>query len=220
MGTRLGRCPFSRPKGSAQPSPPTRPSSKVLPMNPARTASTAATADLSEHVAQSVDELADMHVAHYRSASRLQRSIDRLTAMVATPPALLTLTIGMALWIVVTFASSRRGIDQPSFGWLELAATCAALLVAVLILVTQRREDQLAERRGQLTLELAILADKKSAKIIALLEELRHDHPEVSDRLDRVSAEMAKPVDVPTVLAAIDERAGGAAMPVEQLDSG
>jgi uncharacterized membrane protein len=94
------------------------------------------------------------------------------------------------------------------------------MLVAVLILVTQRREDQLAERRGQLTLELAILADKKNAKIIALLEELRHDHPEVSNRHDPVSQEMATPVDVPTVLAALDERASPTAAPAEEPDSG
>jgi len=182
-------------------------------------ASSAATADLSEHVAQSVDELAEFHLTHYRTASWLQRSIDRLTALVATPAALVTLTIGVALWISVTVLVSRRGIDQPSFGWLELFASCAALLVAGVILVTQRREDQLAERRGQLTLELAILADKKSAKIIALLEELRRDHPQVSDRLDPVSAEMATPTDVPTVLAAIDERSG-ITTPAEQPDSG
>ena len=132
----------------------------------------------------------------------------------------MTVSIGMALWTGATLLVSRRGIDQPSFAWLELAASCAALLVAVLILVTQRREDQLAERRGQLTLELAILADKKSAKIIALLEELRRDHPQVSNRLDPVSAEMATPTDVPSILAAIDERAGAATAPGDQPDSG
>lgn len=168
---------------------------------------------------QSVDELAEIHIAHHRSKSWLQRSIDRITALVATPAALVTLTLGMALWIGVGAGVSRRGIEQPAFGWLELAATCGALLVALLILVTQRHEDQLAERRGRLTLELAILADKKSAKIIALLEELRRDHPQVSNRLDPVSAEMATPTDVPSVLAAIDERADEAATPGDPPDS-
>ena len=173
---------------------------------------------LSAHVAQSVDELVDIHLEHYRSAPWLQRSIDRLTALAATPAALVALSVGVVLWVGVTALVSRRGVDQPSYQWLEVTASCAALLVAVLILVTQRREDQLAERRGQLTLELAILADKKSAKIIALLEELRRDHPHVVDRHDQVSADMATPVDVPAVLAAIDERAGGDAAPDEQGD--
>ena len=50
-----------------------------------------------------------------------------------------------------------------------------ALYVTVLILTTQRRDDQLASYREQLTLELAILGEQKSAKIISLLEELRRD---------------------------------------------
>jgi uncharacterized membrane protein len=103
-------------------------------------------------------------------------------------------------------ALEPRGSRQGAFGWLALAATCAALLVSVLILVTQRREDLLAERRGQLILELAILADKKAAKIIALLEEMRRDAPNLADRVDPQSNDMATPTDVLEVIAAIEQR--------------
>jgi uncharacterized membrane protein len=88
--------------------------------------------------------------------------------------------------------------------------TLFALLVAMLILVTQRRQDRLSERRAQLTLELAVLADRKSAKLISLIEELRRDHPEVPDRTDKESDEMAKPANPQEVLAAIDERSSAA----------
>jgi hypothetical protein len=40
---------------------------------------------------------------------------------------------------------------------------------ATMILMTQRRDDEMAMRRDQMTLELAILSEQKSAKIIALL---------------------------------------------------
>jgi uncharacterized membrane protein len=43
-----------------------------------------------------------------------------------------------------------------------------------------------------MTLELAMLGDQKTAKIIALLEELRRDHPEIVDRVDREAAEMSR----------------------------
>jgi uncharacterized membrane protein len=61
----------------------------------------------------------------------------------------------------------------------------------VLILATQRREDQLAQRREQLTLELAILGEQKTAKIIQLLEESRQDNPQVHDRHDPEAEAMA-----------------------------
>ena len=159
---------------------------------------------------QSIDDLKAFHEAHYRGASWLQRVIDRLTAMVGTPIALVVMTLGVALWIAAALLIGPRGAGQDAFGWLELAATCAALLVAVLILVTQRREDVLAQRRNQLILELAILSDRKAAKIIALLEEMRRDSPHVHDRLDPESEDMATPTNVLEVVAAIDQTTGAA----------
>ena len=158
---------------------------------------------ISDHHVDSIDALAEFHLAHYRGATALQKAIDRLTGLVGTPEVLIVLAAGVAIWMGVIVG---RGSPQTLFDWLELTGTCGALLVSVLILVTQRREDVLAERRSRLILELAIVADRKSAKIIALLEELRRDHPNVSDRVDSESNDMATPTDVLEVAAAIDER--------------
>jgi uncharacterized membrane protein len=113
-------------------------------------------------------------------------------------------------WAVYAAWRGGGAVDQPAFAWLELAATVAALLVSILILVTQRREDQLADRRAQLTLELALLADRKSAKIIQLLEELRRDQPDVADRIDAESDDMSRPTDPEAVAASIADKAGDA----------
>ena len=165
-----------------------------------------AAAELSQHLAESIEDLTAFHEAHYLGASWMQRLFDRGTAIVGTPLALVVLTLGLAAWIgaVALFDPGRGGED--AFAWLELGSTCAALLVAVLILVTQRREDILAQRRSQLILELAILSDKKAAKIIALLEEMRRDAPDLNDRVDAESADMAIPTNVLEVVAAIDQR--------------
>lgn len=79
----------------------------------------------------------------------------------------------------------------------------AGIYITILILITQRREDELARRRDQMTLELAILGDHKTAKIIQLPEELRRDHPEIADRVDREAAEMSKPSPPGAVLEEI-----------------
>jgi uncharacterized membrane protein len=162
-------------------------------------------ASLSDHVVESLETLAQFHMAHYSSASPLQRGLDRVTAIVGTPPALILLAVALTAWIGGAALSAHDRTLPLSLAWLEPLASCAGLLVSVLILVTQRHEDQLAERRSQLTLELAILADKRSAKLIALLEELRRDQPNVSDRHDSQSQEMATPTDVQTVVEAIDK---------------
>lgn len=161
---------------------------------------------LAGHVADSIETVADFRLEHYRAASPLQRGIDRLTDGLGRPAAPIFMVAGVGVWAGAAALVTGGGVNQPAFAWLELVATVAALLVSILILVTQRREDELAERQSQLILQLALLADKKSAKIIALLEELRRDQPDVADRVDAESIEMATPADPRSVLAAIDER--------------
>lgn len=166
-----------------------------------------APAGSAQHLEETVESVARLHREHDRRATPLQRIIDATTGGLGRPIAPLVLMGVVALWAL--FAAWRGGgaVDQPAFAWLELAATVAAFLVSILILVTQRREDQLADRRAQLTLEVALLADRRSAKIIQLLEELRRDQPDVADRVDAESDEMAKPADPETMAAKIDRKA-------------
>jgi uncharacterized membrane protein len=77
--------------------------------------------------------------------------------------------------------------------------------MVVLILATQRREDQLAQHREQLILELALLSEQKTAKVIELLEEFRRDNPHIHDRIDRQADAMAQPADPQQVLDSIKE---------------
>jgi uncharacterized membrane protein len=54
-------------------------------------------------------------------------------------------------------------------------------------------------------LELAILSEQKTAKVIQLLEEFRRDNPMIRDRVDYEAEAMAQPADPQSVLAAIKE---------------
>ena len=86
-----------------------------------------------------------------------------------------------------------------------------SLYFVVLILTTQSRDDRLTQRSEKLNLELAILSEQKTAKVVALLEELRRDSPAVRDRVDKQADVMARPVDPQSVIDAIKEtRSDGA----------
>lgn len=161
-------------------------------------------------VEESVEAVVNFHREHYRRANGLQRGIDAVTERLGRPSAVIVLVLATATWAGLAAWRGGGRVDQPWFAWLEFAATVASLLVAVLILVTQRREDQLADRRARLTLELALLADRRSAKIIALLEELRRDQPDIADRIDSESEDMSRPADPEAVLASIDAKANKA----------
>ena len=162
---------------------------------------------LSDHEADSVQAVVELHDEHHRQNSSLQRIINATTDRLGQPHVVIGLVLMLILWMALAAFASRGHFNTPTSAWLELCATLAALLIAMMILATQRRQDQLAERRAQLTLQLALLADKKMAKTIGLLEELRRDNPDLTDRVDAESDDMAKPTNPQEVLAAIDQRA-------------
>jgi uncharacterized membrane protein len=145
----------------------------------------------------------------------LQHAVDRVTALVGLPGFAAALTAAIVLWIAANLLASLFGlrpVDPPPFVWLQGALTTGALYVATLILTTQRREDKLSSQRAQLLLELAILNDKKFAKIIELLEESRRDNPALTDRIDDEARTMSTPSDHRSVMGAIKIGARQSAM--------
>lgn len=165
------------------------------------------TAALPTHVQDTVAAIARLHADHEQTATPLQRTMDRLTARAANPRFVGLIVAAAIVWIAINLALTASGhtpLDPPPFSWLQGVIGLAALCMTGLILTTQKREDELATRREQLTLELAILGEQKTAKIIALIEELRRDDPGVRSRPDPEARAMSAPADPHEVLGALE----------------
>jgi uncharacterized membrane protein len=166
--------------------------------------------DLADHVDRSMEAIAKVHRAHAQSAGPLQRFAERATALAARPASIgcgALLAGGWMAWNVWVGRHGRHAPDPPPFAWLELAASLAGMGLAALILTTQRRANLLEDQRSQLILELALLNEQRSAKLVALLEELRRDSPQITDRVDLESEAMARPTDTEGILEEIERRA-------------
>lgn len=164
--------------------------------------------NLPVHIEENIRAIARLHAEHHQNATPLQRAVDRMTALLVRPRFILVLTVIVVGWIslnLLTAALGYRPIDPPPFSWLGGAVSLVSLYMVILILTTQRREDQLAQHRDQLTLELAMLSEQKTAKVIQLLEEVRRDNPLILDRIDQEAEAMARPADPHSVLDAIKQ---------------
>jgi uncharacterized membrane protein len=161
---------------------------------------------LPAHIESTVRSIAELHARHDQQTTLLQRTVHRTTAFVGRPSFIGVLTLFVVAWVLGNLAISWSGgeaWDPPPFAWLGGLLSLVALYMTVLILATQRHDDELASHREQLTLELAILSEQKSAKIIELLEELRRDSPHLPSRDDDEARAMAKPADPQSVLDAV-----------------
>jgi uncharacterized membrane protein len=163
---------------------------------------------LPAHIDQTVQAIARLHAEHHRQATPLQLLVDRMTNLVAHPWFIGVVTFTVAGWIGGNlFLRQVVGwsFDHGSFPWLQGAGELAAIYITTLVLMSQRRKDELSELREQLTLELAIMTEQKGAKLISLLEEMRRDSPHLKDRIDHQADAMSTPADPEAVLEAFKE---------------
>jgi uncharacterized membrane protein len=163
---------------------------------------------LTPHIEETIRLIARLHTEHHQNATPLERAVDRMTDLLSRPRFLGVLTVTVAGWIglnLLATALGHRPIDLPPFSWLGGAVSLVSLYMVILILATQRRQDELARHREQLILELAILSEQKTTKVIQLLEESRRDNPLIHDRVDQEAEAMARPANPQSVFDAIKE---------------
>jgi uncharacterized membrane protein len=162
--------------------------------------------DLPSHIEQTVQAVVALHGQHQRRTSTAHRFLQATTRLVGSPTFAGTVGILLTLWVLINVYQLSIGQvawDPPPFPWVQTVITVFAFYVTVLILITQRHENRLEETRAQLTLQIAMLAERKNAKIIELLEQLRRDHPNIADRVDEDAIAMAQPTDAEAVIEAI-----------------
>ncbi len=159
-------------------------------------------------VVDTVERLAELHRVHDRATPTVQRVVNAATGLIGRPVSLMLLLAIIAAWIVgnlLAQGAGWRALDVFPFPDLALVATVAALLVAIAILASQRHQEQLADRRAQLTLQLAALSEKKIAKVIEMLEEQRRESPFLASRRDPQAEALARPADADEELGRFDD---------------
>jgi uncharacterized membrane protein len=161
--------------------------------------------DLPGHVGENVQAVARLHAAHARSATPAERIFEIVMAQLGRAAMAGALTLFVAAWIGTNLLMGLRAFDPPPFPLLDTLLTMFAVYMTVVILIVQRRAQKLGDHREQLMLQLALLSDQKTAKLIALIEELRRDDPLIRNRSDHQAEELTKTVNPETVLDAIRE---------------
>jgi uncharacterized membrane protein len=161
-----------------------------------------------EHVEGTMRSIEQLYAEHRVRASPQQRAVRRIIDVISRPSFVFIVMSSVVAWVGLNWLALGSGhapIDAPPFPWLQGVATLISLLLVVLILGVQKHEDEVNEHREMLSLELAILSEQKTAKIIRMLEEFRRDHPQMLDRIDQEAEVMARPADPQSVLDAIKD---------------
>jgi uncharacterized membrane protein len=162
--------------------------------------------NLPDPIRSTISAIGRIHAEHNDRASAPHRWARGITLALGNPLAVGVVTVAVVGWVLLNVTAEMWGgwsFDPAPFQWLELLVSIGALLVVLVVLATQQRDDELQQLNQRLILQLAILAEQKAAKTIQLLEELRRDHPAIPERKDEEANLMARPTDPEAVLKAI-----------------
>lgn len=187
-------------------------------------------APLPDPIAQNIDAIVELQTKAHRNLPRHHRAVESVTVFFSRPTFLYGILILAALWVLPNVVPRRFGIqrfDPPPFYALQGIVSFSALLISTGVLIKQTRQEQLAEQRAQLSLQMNLLAEKKITKLIELVEELRRDLPDVQDRHDPESEALQQSIDPHVIVNMLEERLeeglaelSGAKSPEEEIDRG
>lgn len=164
---------------------------------------------VSEQVLRNVETIASHQDRHKQNITADRRVLNKIAAFFARPGFLYAQIGFFAIWIGCTHLAERNIIAKnfPLFDLHLHGLEVASLLISTEVLIAQAHEEKVEEERNHLAIQLELVTEQKIAKLIALVEELRTDLPNVKNRNDAEADEMKQAIDPQAILDVIQHNA-------------
>ena len=162
---------------------------------------------LPHSVSENIGTIADYCERNEEQVTTAQKLVEKVSLFLGSPSYFavnITFIVCWLLWNSLAPTFDLEQIDEPPFYWLQGFVSLNAFIISTTVLIRQNRMSKLAERNAHLDLQISLLSDEKTSKIIAMLEEIRRESPNLMGKPDREAEELAKPADAPSVLSAIE----------------
>ncbi|MFE4107202.1 DUF1003 domain-containing protein [Almyronema epifaneia] len=161
---------------------------------------------LPQQVVKNIETVINLQVQQERDVPFHERLLARVATVFGKPQFLyFQLIFFISWWLFSRFGPDPLPWNLLKFDLQEMGVDVASLLIATGVLVRQTRQDKLAEQRSHLSLQINLLTEQKTAKLIELIEELRSDLPNMRDRYDWEAEIMKQSTDPQVVLDILKE---------------
>ena len=175
-----------------------------------------------QHVNENIENVVELHASLNRRVNRHQRAVEAITHVLGRPATVYAIIAMAAVWVTYNTITHHTGsgeLDAPPFFWLQGVLSLYGAMVATMVLTAAIRQKRETEKRAHLEFQLNLLAEQKATKIIALLEELRRDLPNVINRTDALAVAMQEEVDPRAMLSALESTMESNAPPLSSTES-
>ena len=171
-----------------------------------------------EQVIKNVEAITNHQERDRQNATVDLRVLEKIVGVFGQPQFLYGQILFFTIWGVFSHTVDRSILpaDFPLFDLRDQLLDVAALFISTAVLIYQTRQEELSEQRSHLMLQLNLITEQKIAKLISLVEELRTDLPNVSNRHDLEAEIMQQAIDPQAILEVIQQSsAPSASLPTE-----
>jgi uncharacterized membrane protein len=168
---------------------------------------------LNEQIDQNIEAVRELERRVDRGLDPATLGFRVLAARIGQPNFLRGVIAISVVWVLINLLLpifQVKAFDEYPFFTLQGLTAISALITSLVVLIGQNREAILDAQRAHLDLQLNLLAEQKITKLIALLEELRRDLPNVSNRHDQVAEGMQESANPEAILGAMSEESSSA----------
>jgi uncharacterized membrane protein len=136
-----------------------------IPMGPAMKP----TASIATLTQRNVDAINKLNETSESSRTLGERVADSVAATVGSWPFIIIQSIVLVIWMGVNVAGFIYQWDNYPFILLNLVLSFQAAYASPIIMMSQNRQNKLAERRNQLDLQINLLSEQENTEMLKLL---------------------------------------------------
>jgi uncharacterized membrane protein len=165
------------------------------------------TSRLPQSVNDNLGTISEYYARHEEKVTRAQAFVEKMSVYLGSPgyvAASMGVIVVWIAWNLGAFELDYPPFDPPPFSYLQGLVTLNAFIISATVLIRQNRMSKLAEHNAHLDLQISLLSEEKTSKIIAMLEDIRRDSPTLPDKVDPEADELSQSADTSTVLEAIE----------------
>lgn len=159
---------------------------------------------------RNVDDIARLEAATDADTTRMDEAARRISEFGGSPRFVWLHVLLFSLWIGVNTLAPFKAFDPYPFTFLTLVVSLEAIFLSAFILMSQNRDARLAERRNQLDLQLNLLTEQETTRILALLELVARkvgvEHLDALDPPLQVLEQATRPEKLAEQIARVQER--------------
>lgn len=142
------------------------------------------------------------HIKSFQASANAQRGVfgqlaDFLTTWFGSIAFLLTNIVWFCLWIIVNLnvIPTIPAFDPYPFGLLTMIVSLEAIILSIVVLMSQNRASHIADVREEMDLQLDVITEKEITKIMELVVKLA-ERQQLDLKSDKTLAEMLKPINI------------------------